>query len=72
MFYLRVKGTKDQFMAKNPYEVTSDLNVAVSYERQIHAISRKQSYKASLGTVDRSAKRFEIITEEVARYGLNQ
>ncbi|ARW24596.1 hypothetical protein S101189_01160 [Pediococcus acidilactici] len=72
MFYLRVKGTKDQFMTKNLYEVTSDLNVAVSYERQIHAISRKQSYKASLGTVDRSAKRFEIITEEVARYGLNQ
>ncbi|WP_158632713.1 hypothetical protein [Pediococcus pentosaceus] len=25
---------------------------------------------ASLGTIDRSTKKFEIITEEVARYGL--
>lgn len=71
MFYLRVKGTKDQFMRKdNPYEVTSDLSEAAAYQRQVHAVSRKQAYKASLGTIDRSTKKFEIITEEVARYGL--
>lgn len=71
MFYLRVKGTKNQFMRRdNPYEVTSDLSEAAAYERQVHAVSRKQAYKASLGTIDHSTKKFEIITEEVARYGL--
>ncbi|KAF0505278.1 hypothetical protein I6H67_04860 [Pediococcus pentosaceus] len=71
MFYIRVKGTKNQFMSKdNPYEITSDLSKAASYQRQVHAVSRKQAYKASLGTIDRSTKKFEIITEEVARYGL--
>ncbi len=71
MFYLRVKGTKDQFMKKdNLYEVTSDLSEAAAYQRQVHAVSRKQAYKASLGTVDRATKKFEIVTEEVARYGL--
>lgn len=71
MFYLRVKGTKDQFMKKdNPYEVTSDLSEAAAYQRQVHAVSRKQAYKASLGTIDRSMKKFEIIAEEVAKYEL--
>ena len=71
VFYLRVKGTKNQFMRRdNPYEVTSDLSEAAAYERQVHAVSRKQAYKASLGTIDRLTKKFEIITEEVARYGL--
>lgn len=54
----------------NPYEVTSDLSEAATYERQVHAVSRKQVYKASLGTIDRSMKKFDIITEEVAKYEL--
>lgn len=34
VFYLRVKGTKNQFMRRdNPYEVTSDLSEAAAYER---------------------------------------
>lgn len=71
MFYLRVKGTKNQFMRRdNPYEVTNDLSEAAAYERQVHAVSRKQAYKASLGTIDRSMKKFDIITEEVAKYEL--
>ncbi|TLQ05460.1 hypothetical protein FEZ51_02030 [Pediococcus stilesii] len=72
MFYLRVKGTKNEFMKKNDlFGITNDLSEAESYEQASQANSRKRVYKATLGTVERT-KRFDVVEEEVARYGINR
>ena len=73
MFYLRKKGTRDEFMKERDlYHCVKGLDGAHVFKTAKDAETYKQLFKGSLGTVDRSGVKFEVVSKKVAEYGINE